>query len=176
MDSSSFIATLKTHGNDFLNPITLVNVSTIDQPLIYVNDKFTQLTGYTAEEVLGKNCRFLQNGQADPKALNKIREAIHNGKPVCQDLLNFRKDGVPFYNRLLLLPFRQDDLYYIGLQNEIPKEKFKQTFEGNDLTLLDKGFNALSVFYSSILLSHEETSLSKLKSTFERIRDLIQEL
>jgi PAS domain S-box-containing protein len=119
-----------TYGNVFEHPITFVNVETDDQPLIYVNDAFMHLTGYSKEEILGKNCRFLQGPETDREAAGAIREAIQQRRPVCQDLLNYTKSGVKFYNRLVLTPIKEGNVqYYLGLQHQVTQSIVKDNLK-----------------------------------------------
>lgn len=80
-----------------------------DCPLVYASEGFLQMTGYTSEEVLGHNCRFLQGEGTDPKDVTKLREAVKNGTHVSVRLLNYRKDGTPFWNLLTITPIKGDD-------------------------------------------------------------------
>lgn len=93
-----------------------------DQPLVYVNPGFEALTGYTAHEVIGQNCRFLQGAERDQNALTILRNALHHGEPCCVILRNYRKDGTPFWNELSLYPLfdQQGTLaHYVGVQHDI---------------------------------------------------------
>ena len=75
-----------------------------DNPIVYVTPEFEQQTGYRRAEVLGRNCRFLQGIHTDPDAVKQIRDAIDRMLPVEVDILNYRKNGSPFWNRLSLRP------------------------------------------------------------------------
>lgn len=80
-----------------------------DCPLVYVSDSFVQLTGYAREDILGHNCRFLQGEGTDPAEVAKLRDAVQNGKPVATRLLNYKKDGTPFWNLLTMTPTFDSD-------------------------------------------------------------------
>lgn len=109
-----------TYGNVFEHPITFVNVDVDDQPLIYVNDAFMNLTEYPKSEIVGRNCRFLQGPETERKAASVVREAIKLRKPVCQDLLNYKKSGEKFFNRLVLSPVKEGNVqYYLGFQHQV---------------------------------------------------------
>ncbi len=75
-----------------------------DNPIIYVNAAFEALTGYAAAEVVGRNCRFLQGPNTDASEIDRLRAAIAERRRVTVDLLNYRRDGSPFWNRLLVTP------------------------------------------------------------------------
>ena len=79
-----------------------------DNPIVFANAAFLRLTGYALEEVMGRNCRFLQDGKADPDALAAIREALSLGREVSVELRNRRRDGTPFWNRLFIAPVPSD--------------------------------------------------------------------
>ena len=72
--------------------------------LIYVNKGFERLTGYSADEILYRDCRFLQNEDRDQDALSSIREALQDGRPSREVLRNYRKDGTMFWNELSITP------------------------------------------------------------------------
>ena len=80
-----------------------------DNPIVFANDAFLKLTGYAREEVLGRNCRFLQGPRTDPERLNELREAIAREEAIQIDLLNYRKDGTAFWNALFVGPVHGDD-------------------------------------------------------------------
>jgi PAS domain S-box-containing protein len=76
----------------------------MDNPIIYANPYFYKLTGYTAEEVIGRNSRFLQGAGSDPISINIIREAISKSKPITIEIVNYHKDQTPFWNELQISP------------------------------------------------------------------------
>jgi phosphoserine phosphatase RsbU/P len=84
--------------------ITIADARLPDQPLIYANAGFERLTGYSVAEVLGRNCRFLQGSATDLATLDELRTAIGQEREVTVQLLNYRKDGTPFWNRLSITP------------------------------------------------------------------------
>ena len=84
--------------------MTISDPSLPDNPLIYANNGFEELTGYSAEEVIGRNCRFLQGPDTDEKSTEIIREAIRNERACTVQILNYKKDGTPFWNRLSITP------------------------------------------------------------------------
>ena len=93
-----------------------------DDPLIWVNPSFTRMTGYAAEEVVGRNCRFLQGPATDPDAIEAIRAGLAEGRSVTTTLLNYRKDGTAFWNQLSISPVfdGQGELVsFVGVQTDV---------------------------------------------------------
>uniref|UniRef100_A0A1D1ZNT7 non-specific serine/threonine protein kinase n=1 Tax=Auxenochlorella protothecoides TaxID=3075 RepID=A0A1D1ZNT7_AUXPR len=93
-----------------------------DCPLMFISEGFSALTGYSCEEVLGRNCRFLQGEGTDPKAVQRLRQAVRGGKAICTRLLNYRKDGTPFWNLLTMTPIRDGSgrvVKFVGVQMDV---------------------------------------------------------
>ncbi|VVP34658.1 Blue-light photoreceptor [Pseudomonas fluorescens] len=93
-----------------------------DNILIYVNPAFERLTGYTSEEILYQDCRFLQSGDRDQEALTVIRNALSNGGSCREILRNYRKDGTPFWNELSLSTVKNPSdgqTYFVGVQKDV---------------------------------------------------------
>ncbi|SDS87565.1 PAS domain S-box-containing protein [Halopseudomonas xinjiangensis] len=93
-----------------------------DNILIYVNEAFERLTGYTAEEILYQDCRFLQMGDRDQSGLHLVKQAIEERRPTRQVVRNYRKDGSMFWNELSITPvFNEADqlTYFIGIQKDV---------------------------------------------------------
>ncbi|SHE37380.1 PAS domain S-box-containing protein [Modicisalibacter ilicicola DSM 19980] len=93
-----------------------------DTILIYVNQGFERLTGYSTDEILYRDCRFLQKNDRDQPGLDNIRQAIAEQRPCREVLRNYRKDGSLFWNELSITPVfdEQDQLtYFIGVQKDV---------------------------------------------------------
>ncbi len=113
-------------AENFDDVIAIADYQGEDRPLIYVNEHFTTVTGYTADEVIGRNCRFLQGEATDTEVTKSLRESIMSGETCYYDLINYKRDGKVFWNRLILLPIHDEVMglrYYIGIQTDITEKK-----------------------------------------------------
>ena len=102
--------------------LCVVDVRQENHPMIYCNQAMCDITGYSVEEMVGRNCRFLQGQGTDPAKINEIRSAVAQGKSASVVIKNYRKDGRPFWNELTLSPIRSVSgklLYYVGVQNDV---------------------------------------------------------
>jgi PAS domain S-box-containing protein len=109
--------------------ISIADATKPDQPLIYVNDGFEKLTGYSSDEALGRNCRFLQGGGTDPATIDVIRHAVEDARECVVEILNYHKDGTPFWNRLSVTPITDNEgvvTHFIGVQSDITDLKDAQ--------------------------------------------------
>ena len=93
-----------------------------EKPLIYVNPAFERMTGYTLDEILYQDCRFLQSGDRDQPALTVIRDALAKGGSCRETLRNYRKDGSHFWNELSLSTVynhADKQTYFVGVQKDV---------------------------------------------------------
>jgi PAS domain S-box-containing protein len=101
-----------------------------DNPMIFVSPGFERMTGYRSDEVLGRNCRVLQGKDTDPRQLAALRDAIRAGRGCTLELLNYRKDGTPFWNELTVTPVADEHgtlTHFVGVQFDVTeRRKFEQ--------------------------------------------------
>ncbi len=93
-----------------------------DNPMVYVSEEFERQTGYSEGEAIGRNCRFLQGPGTNPEAVEAIRHALRARTRLTIDILNYRKDGTLFLNRLRIRPIldqRGNLLFFAGAQNPV---------------------------------------------------------
>nr|AML78457.1 putative LOV domain-containing protein [Heliotropium calcicola] len=121
---------LKDALSTFQQTFVVSDATKPDYPIMYASAGFFRMTGYTPKEVIGRNCRFMQGADTNPEDVAKIREALQAGMSYCGRLLNYKKDGTPFWNLLTITPIKDETgktLKYIGMQVEVSKhtEGFK---------------------------------------------------
>jgi PAS domain S-box-containing protein len=110
-----------------LSPIATVvtNPRLPDNPVVAANHAFCRLTLYGEEEIVGRNCRFLAGEATEPWQTERIREAVRSLKPTLTELLNYRRDGTPFRNAVLVAPLFDsagEVAWFLGSQVELPPE------------------------------------------------------
>jgi PAS domain S-box-containing protein len=106
------------------SPIAMVvtNPKQPDNPIEVANDAFCRLTGYAERDILGRNCRFLAGAETEPAVRDQIRTAVDLQRPVLVDILNYRRDGTPFRNGVMITPLFSEDgklSYFLGSQVDL---------------------------------------------------------
>jgi PAS domain S-box-containing protein len=110
--------------------VTVTDPTRPDNPMTYVNERFLELTGYEAAELLGRNCRLLQGPETDPEAVATVRRAVARAEPVSVELLNYRKDGSTFWNRLTVAPLADEAgevTAFVGFQEDVTERRAYRT-------------------------------------------------
>ncbi len=148
--------------------IVLTDPSQPDNPIVYASPGFLRMTGYGAEEVMGRNCRFLQGVDTDTNAVARVRDAVRDTKPCKVEMLNYRKDGTPLWNELTLAPVTDEGgvlTHFVGVQTDVTERRslenqFRQAQKMEAVGQLAGGVahdfnNLLTIIsgYSDIILS-----------------------
>lgn len=105
-----------------------------DNPIVYVNQAFTRCTGYARSASIGRNCRFLQGENTSKQDVDHLRHGIEACETVAVDILNYRANGEPFLNRLIVAPINDDagqTRYFVGIQKELGKSSGPKSEEIN---------------------------------------------
>jgi PAS domain S-box-containing protein len=109
--------------------VTVADATQLGVPLIYTNDEFERLTGYDEEFALGRNCRFLQGERTRESAVDAIRDAIAGAESLRTEILNYRRDGTPFWNELTIAPVTGRDgevTEFVGVQRDVTARKRRE--------------------------------------------------
>ncbi|OAI04652.1 PAS domain-containing protein [Methylomonas methanica] len=141
-DSGLIPQVLSAILDECVNGVTLADPDLEDAPIIYANKAFERLTGYTHDEIIGHNCRFLQGEDREQEARFKIAEAMKNHESVEVTLRNYKKDGTLFHNRLKITPLldkKNRVIYYLGVQYDITQ----QVSANNEIKELTSLLNAI---------------------------------
>jgi len=108
-----------------VNGVTLSDPDLEDMPIIYANKAFEDMTGYSQEEIIGRNCRFLQGDDREQEGRYKIHEALEKRQSVSVNLRNYRKNGELFYNHLSITPLFDNQgnvIYFLGVQYDVTQQ------------------------------------------------------
>ena len=112
-------------------PVSVVisDATADDFPILYTNKVFELVTGYTNDEVVGKNCRFLQGPNTDQAVTLKIRKALYDGVPINVVFKNYKKDGTEFTNELIIVPIYIAGVktFFIAIQNDLNRRTYKES-------------------------------------------------
>lgn len=124
-DNSLIPQVLSAILDECVNGVTLADPDLEDAPIIYANKAFERLTGYSHDEIIGHNCRFLQGADRDQEARYQIADAMKKHEAIEVTLRNYKKDGTLFHNHLKIIPLldrKQRVIYYLGVQYDITNQ------------------------------------------------------
>jgi len=159
IESEDRLAILERAVQSARNGIVITDPRLPDNPIIYANEAFVTMTGYSMEEILGKNCRFLQGADKDQVEIEELRTAIREERECMCVLRNYKKDGSLFWNELSIAPVRDASgqlINFVGVQN--------------DVTARREAERRVSEFYS--MISHElRTPLTSIRASLGIIDD-----
>lgn len=162
---------LKDALSTFQQTFVVSDATKPDYPILYASAGFFKMTGYTSKEVIGRNCRFLQGSGTDPEDVAKIREALHAGNSYCGRLLNYKKDGTPFWNLLTISPIKDENgnvLKFIGMQVEVSKH----TEGSKEKTTRPNGLPESLIRYDARQKDMATNSVSELVQAVKKPRSL----
>jgi PAS domain S-box-containing protein len=160
------------------NGIVIVDRELPDMPITYINAAFERMTGYSAEEVIGRNCRFMHGADRAQAGIEQMRNAIRNGEKCSVLLRNYRKDGTLFWNQLHIDPITDGHgqvTHYVGIQNDVTTLQYAEVQLTQALEK-ERELNQLRSRFVS-MASHEiRTPLSIIRSASETLRDFFHKM
>jgi len=111
-------------------PMVVTNPHLPDNPIVFANEAFAEMTGYSMDEIVNRNCRFLQGQDTCRESINQIRDNIRKQEHTTLEILNYRKDGTPFWNALFISPIYDHDeklVYFFGSQLDVTRRRNAET-------------------------------------------------
>jgi PAS domain S-box-containing protein len=117
--------------------VTVADANSSDLELIFANQAFFEMSGYTREEIIGRNCRFLQGPKTDKNSVFEVRKALIERRKCVIELLNYRKDGTTFWNRLSIVPIFDNNqvTHFVGFQSDVTRLKEIQIKQHQDAVM-----------------------------------------
>jgi len=125
-------------------PVLVTEAESLDAPgprITYANPAFTEVTGYTLDEIRGKSPRLLQGRQTSRATLDRIRTALEANTPVRETVLNYRKDGAPFWNELYIVPVQAPDgtvTHFVSIQDDVTNRRRDARLRNEQVRLLER--------------------------------------
>ena len=154
--------------------ITFTDPNQDDNPIIYANEHFYKMYGYVPEEVIGKNCRFLQKNDTHQEALNDIKDAIKEKKAISRIVKNYKKNGTPVYNQLSISPIYGEDglKFFLGVQKDVTQlhyslEQVKATESLTQIGYWDLDLTTNFLYWSDEIFKLFEIDKEKFSATYE---------
>lgn len=163
-------------------PMVVSDPNQPDNPIVLANHAFLDLTGHSAEEVIGRNCRFLQGPDTAQAVIDRLRQALARDEDHIEiELLNYRKDGSTFWNQLVISAVRDADgrlLYHFASQQDVSARRAAQALQVNEHQLLmevdHRAMNALTLVQSIVSLTRADTDEGLLHAIRRRVDALAQ--
>lgn len=151
------------------NGVIITGLADKDYPIIYVNEAFSRTTGYSVQEVLGRNCRFLQRDDRNQPAVVELRDALQSNRDAHAILRNYRKDGSLFWSEIYISPIHDKQgriTHYVGVQNDVTQRVEMEYALSKSEARMRSVFNNVS---DGIIIIDEKGIIEKLNPSAERL-------
>ena len=159
--------------------MVLTNPNLEGNPIVYVNEAFTRITGYARSATIGRNCRFLQGEKTDKAAVDALKSSIEMEQNVTVDILNYKANGAPFMNRLIVSPVADKNgktLYFIGIQKELRNGKRDPSAEQINEQLMEVQNRVHSDLSMIISMIRQQSAASSVPDDFAALSRRIETL
>jgi PAS domain S-box-containing protein len=161
-------------------PMVICDPRQAGNPIVMVNQAFLDLTGYPRQEVVGRNCRLLQGPLSAREAVEALGRAVAEARAVEVEILNYRKDGSSFWNRVTLSPVHDEAgalLYFFGSQLDVTQQRLAQASEAEDIRALmreidHRAMNALAIVEGIVRLSRAHDIKQYAEAVQQRVQAL----
>jgi hypothetical protein len=178
--------TLFKFSDLFVDCVTFVDVAAPGRPCVFVSRKFEVVTGFEKSEVVGKNLSLLQGELTDPETIKFMRHCFDLRVSCVQDIVNYRKNGTPFLNRLLMLPMHsysdENSFIYIGLQNDMtatkgisPSNEYLSRVSNDEIKHVMNNKLAIALSNISLMVKKSKNSEQVMKSV-ERFEAIVHSI
>lgn len=150
-----------------------------DNPIVYVNEAFTRTTGYARSASIGRNCRFLQGEDTEKAAVDLVRARVREQKTVSVDILNYRANGAPFMNRLMVAPLHDAEgrlQYFIGIQKELRHGELEPNIEKINTQLMEVQNRVQSDLSMIISMVRQQTVATSVPDEYAALSRRIETL
>ena len=159
------------------NGVIITSSKADDTRAIYVNKMFTEITGYGKSDIIGQNCRILNEGTSDPQTKQIIKQAIEESKSVKATIKNRKKDGTLFYNDLFISPIFMDEdsdaKYFVGVQNDVTESVYLRDELEKRVLEIEKLKDSAELKLKKLFdASSEAIFFIKAENNFEKMRFL----
>lgn len=151
------------------NGIIITGLADKDYPIIYANEAFSRTTGYSIQEVLGRNCRFLQQDDRNQSDVTELRDALQSNRDAHAILRNYRKDGSLFWSEIYISPIHDKQgriTHYVGVQNDVTQRVEMEYALSKSEARMRSVFNNVS---DGIIIIDEKGIIEKLNPSAERL-------
>jgi PAS domain S-box-containing protein len=152
-----------------MDAVTIADARLPDQPILYVNQRFLELTGYALDEVIGRNCRFLQGRDTDPHTRAQIGKALAANQPITVEILNYTKDGRRFWNELSLEPVVDQNgeaSLYIAHQRDISRRQEAEHGVAYTQMLFEFIYDAAEL---GVVITNRRGAITRMNAAFARV-------
>lgn len=154
-------------------PMLITDPRQPDNPIVFANDAFLKLSGYRRDEVIGHNCRFLQGPDTREEDIAAIRDAVAARQDIAVDILNYRKDGTPFWNALFISPVSNQSgelLFYFASQLDVTDRKQSEQQISADKDMFERAVKERTAELEAAL----ETQKALLHEVDHRVKNNLQ--